>query len=638
MTDPSHYRPNPGSIPQLPGVYRFRDESGNAIYVGKAKNLRARLNTYFHDFSSLHPRTQQMVSSAASVDWVTVATEVEALVLEYSWIKEFSPRFNVRFRDDKSYPYLAITVSDQFPRISVVREAKRKGTKYFGPYAHVWAVRSTLEELVRIFPVRSCRDGVFRQAKLSNRACLLGHIGKCSAPCIGEISEANYRSLVNDLMAFLQGQSDSFVNQIDARMRDASEQQDYESAAKWRDRKQAIERVLERNSVVFVDNTDADVIGIFIGELDVGAQIFHVRGGRIVGERFISLDSADMLSRPEFVEKVITRIYASDNHSGVPREILISELPEDVDLVTEWLSELRGSKVEFRVPQRGDKRALMATALENAERNLDRLAISRSADITVRSQSLNLLQEYLGLDDPPLRIECIDISTLQGTDTVASLVVFEDAVPKKKDYRTFIIRGNRVDDLSAISEVVQRRFDSSKMVIHTTKQDTLSDSLHVSSETPTEPDPPRFAYVPSLLVVDGGKGQVDAAASAMAERGINIPIVGLAKRLEEIWVVGSSEPLILPRNSPALHLLQRIRDESHRVAIGLHRNRRGKRAIQSELDNVSGLGAVRKRALIQYFGSVKSLREATADEMAQVPGIGPVLAQSVFNFLHEEGP
>ena len=627
MADPSEYRPSPGSIPQSPGVYRFRDDNGTVVYVGKAKNLRSRLNTYFHDFSSLHPRTQQMVLAAGSVDWVTVASEVEALVLEYSWIKEFSPRFNVRFRDDKSYPYLALTVGEQFPRISVVREAKRKGTKYFGPYAHVWAVRATLEELVRIFPVRSCRDGVFRQAKQSNRACLLGHIGKCSAPCVGKITESDYRSLVNDLMAFLQGQSESFVSHIDARMRESSDQQDYENAAKWRDRKQAIERVLERNSVVFVDNTDADLIGIYIAELDVGAQIFHVRGGRIVGERFVSLDSSDNLTRAEFVEKVLARIYSDENHAGVPREILVSELPEDVKLVTTWLSEVKGSKVDLRVPQRGDKRVLMATAVENAKRSLERLAIERAADITVRTQALNLLQEYLDLDEPPLRIECIDVSTLQGTDTVASLVVFEDAIPKKKDYRTFIIRGDRVDDLSAISEVVKRRFAPAK----------IEQSFPGEMGNPTDPSVARFAYMPSLLVIDGAQGQVEAAAKSLRQIGIDIPVVGLAKRLEEVWVNGSREPLILPRNSPALHLLQRVRDESHRVAIRLHRNRRGKRALHSELDNISGLGEVRKKALLEHFGSVKSIKDAQISQIAEVPGIGPGLAQSIFENFHSEG-
>ncbi len=627
MPDPSEYRPSSGSIPQSPGVYRFKDDTGRVVYVGKAKNLRSRLNTYFHDFSSLHTRTQQMVTSAASVDWVTVATEVEALVLEYSWIKEYSPRFNIRFRDDKSYPYLALTISDQFPRISVVRETKRKGTKYFGPYAHVWAVRSTLEELIRIFPVRSCRDGVFRQAKQTNRACLLGYIDKCSAPCVGRISETDYRSLVNDLMGFLQGKSDSFVNVIDTKMREAAEQQDYEKAAKWRDRKQAIERVLERNSVVFEDDTDADLIGIHIAELDVGAQIFHVRGGRIVGERFISLDSSDNVTRAQFVEKVLTRIYSHENHSGVPREILVSELPEDVNLINAWLTGVKGSKIEVRVPQRGDKRILMATALDNAQQNLERFAIERAADITVRTQSLNLLQELLDLKEPPLRIECIDVSTLQGTDTVASLVVFEDALPKKKEYRTFIIKGERVDDLSAIFEVVTRRFDRSK--------DNQSTSM--GSETSDEPGVSRFAYLPSLLVIDGAKGQVEAATTALRQSGIDIPVIGLAKRLEEIWTSESNEPLILPRNSPALHLLQRLRDESHRVAIRLHRSRRGKRAIASELDGIPGLGSVRKKALLAQFGSVKSLRNAQAVEISQVAGIGPILAQSIFEMLHSEG-
>lgn len=614
MSDPNEYRPPSGSIPTDPGVYRFKDPHGRIVYVGKAKNLRARLNSYFQDFSGLHARTQQMVTTASSVDWVTVDTEVEALVLEYSWIKEFSPRFNVRFRDDKSYPYLAISVSDTFPRVSVVREAKRKGTKYFGPYAHAWAVRATLDELIRVFPVRSCREGVFRQAERSNRACLLGYIDKCSAPCVGHISESDYRSLVNDLIKFLSGQSTNFLKQTRAKMVEAAQLQDYESAAKWRDRVLALERVLEQNAVAFDDSTDADVIAVVFGELDIGVQIFHVRSGRITGQRFMVVERSEDLSTGGYVQRVLTRIYSDVTQSGIPREILVTEMPDDPEVLTTWLESERGSRLDLRVPQRGDKRTILATAVENAERSLERHVIERSSDITVRTQSLNALQDALDLTEPPLRIECIDISTLQGSDTVASLVVFEDGLPKKKDYRTFIIKGEKTDDLASIAEVVTRRF----------------------AEGQTPLDHGKFSYPPSLLVIDGARGQASAAATVLRDLGLSIPVVGLAKRLEEVWLPDSNQPLILPRNSPALHLLQRVRDEAHRVAIGFHRKRRGKRSLLSGLDAIVGLGQERRKALIHHFGSVSAVRDASIEELRAVPGIGNQLAESIHASLNPE--
>ena len=613
MSDPSDYRPPTGSIPTGPGVYRFLDGEHRVVYVGKAKNLRSRLSSYFQDFAGLHSRTQRMVTTATSVDWVSVETEVEALVLEYSWIKEYSPRFNVRFRDDKSYPYLAITMKDEFPRVSVVREAKRKGTKYFGPYAHAWAVRATLDELIRVFPVRSCRDGTFKQAQHSGRACLLGYIDKCSAPCVGKISETDYLVLVNDLIRFLSGQSTAFAKIVQARMKEASDNQDYESAAKWRDRSQALERVLEQNAVVFEDNTDADLIAMDFQELDIGVQIFHVRNGRITGQRFMALERSEDLSDAGYAERVVTRIYSEAVHSGIPKEVLLSIEPSNVAVIHQWLSGLRGSAVDLRVPQRGDKKSLMLTALENAHQALSRHQVERGSDITVRTQSLNSLQGLLNLKEPPLRIECLDVSTLQGSDTVASLVVFEDALPKKKDYRSFIIKGDRTDDLSAVREVVTRRF------------------AHVESETDGVR---KFAYSPNLLVIDGAQGQVQAASSALRELGITVHVIGLAKRLEEVWVQDSSEPLILPRNSPALHLLQRVRDEAHRTAIAFHRKRRGKRAITSDLDDIPGLGDVRKKALLAHFSSVADIRRATVEELVKAPGIGPSVAEMIYAHLH----
>ena len=594
-------------------MYRFLDSEQRVIYVGKAKNLRSRLGSYFQDFAGLHSRTQRMVTTASSVDWVSVETEVEALVLEYSWIKEYSPRFNVRFRDDKSYPYLAITMSDTFPRVSVVREAKRKGTKYFGPYAHAWAVRATLDELIRVFPVRTCRDGVFNQAHRTGRACLLGYIDKCSAPCVDKISQEDYSALVADLIKFLSGQSSTFVKRINGRMQEASKNQDYESAAKWRDRAQALERVLEQNAVVFEDNTDADLIAIDFQELDIGVHLFHVRNGRITGQRFLALERSEDLTDIEYAERIMTRIYSESVHSGIPKEVLVSIEPANSTVIQQWLTGLRGSTVDVRVPQRGDKRALMITALENAQQSLIRYQVERGSDLTVRTESLNALQEALELVDPPLRIECVDVSTLQGTDTVASLVVFEDALPKKKDYRSFIIKGEKSDDLSAIHEVVSRRF------------------AHVESNPSTER---KFAYPPNLLVIDGGLGQVEAASSALSDLGISIPVIGLAKRLEEVWVSGLREPLILPRNSPALHLLQRVRDEAHRTAIALHRKRRGKRAITSDLDSIPGLGQVRKRAILAHFKSVAGVREASVEEIQEVNGIGRSVAEKIYDFFH----
>ena len=624
MADPSEYRPTSGSIPTEPGVYRFRDPEGRVVYVGKAKNLRSRLNTYFQDFSSLHTRTQSMVLTASSVDWVTVGSEVEALVLEYSWIKQYSPRFNVRFRDDKSYPYLAISMSDKFPRVSVVRETKRKGTKYFGPYAHAWAVRSTLDELTKVFPVRTCRDGVFKQAERSQRACLLGYIDKCSAPCVRRISQEDYLDLVNDLTRFLSGQPGEFLNRITERMQLASAEMDYESAAKWRDKSLAIQRVLERNSVVLADHTDADLLAATFTDLDIGVQIFHVRSGRITGERFMAVERIEELEPSDYIEKIVTKIYSDLPPEGIPREILLSQEPGNAAVLREWLAQLREGPVDLRVPQRGDKHTLMQTAIENAQQALARHTLERNSDLTVRTQALNELQQVLDLSEPPLRIECIDISTLQGTNTVASLVVFEDAVPKKSEYRTFIIKGEKVDDLSSIAEVVSRRFRSSSEAVN-------------EVDAKSEADPRKFSYRPSLLVIDGARGQVDAAMKALNDHELDIPVIGLAKRLEEVWVAGSAEPVILARNSPALHLLQRVRDEAHRVAIGLHRKRRSANAISSELDSIPGLGPQRRKALLTQFGSIDAIRKADIGAIAQVPGIGPGLAQTIREKLGTEG-
>jgi excinuclease ABC subunit C len=614
MADPATYRPAPGEIPTDPGVYRFRDDRGRVVYVGKARNLRSRLNSYFADPMGLHPRTRSMVTTAASVDWVVVGTEVEALALEYSWIKQYDPRFNVKYRDDKSYPYLAVTVGETFPRAAVVREAKRKGTRYFGPYAHAWAIRDTLDQLVRVFPIRTCRDGVFRRAQQVGRPCLLGYIDKCSAPCVGRIDADEYRALVEDLCSFLAGQSESYVRSVERQMREASERQEYEDAARYRDRLGALTRALEKNAVVFDDSTDADVIGIAEDELQMGVQVFHVRAGRIRGERGFVIEKAEDLSTSGYLERVLQRLYSESDVTSPPKEVLLSAPLDDPRPWRLWLSGMRGARVDVRTPQRGDKRALMATAVANAENTLRQHTARRSGDLTTRSQALRELQDALTLPEPPLRIECIDISTLQGQDTVASLVVFEDGLPRKRDYRSFVIRTEGADDTAAVAEVVTRRFQS--------------------REPEQEDDGRRFAYPPALLVIDGGAPQVRAAQDALMAVGMGeLPVIGLAKRLEEVWLPDESDPVILPRTSEALYLLQRVRDEAHRTAIALHRKRRGKRATASTLDGVPGLGPAKSKALLRHFGSVRAIRAASLAELTEAPGIGPTLAQAIRSTL-----
>ncbi len=628
MTDPSTYRPAAGEIPTEPGVYRFRDAHGRVVYVGKATNLRARLSSYFADPATLHPRTRTMVTSAAGVDWVVVANEVEALSLEYSWIKQYEPRFNVKYRDDKSYPYLAVTMTDEFPRAAVVREAKRKGTRYFGPYAHAWAIRDTLDELVKVFGVRTCRDGVFRRARQVGRPCLLGYIGKCSAPCVDRIAPDEYAELVADLCAFLAGQSEPFVRQLERQMREASDRMEYEEAARLRDRLGALNRALERNTVVFDDSTDADVIAVADGDLQLGVQVFHVRGGRIRGERGFVLEKAEELTESGYLERVLQRVYDDTDVTVPAREILLSAPLDEPAAWAAWLSEVRGAKVTIRTPKRGDKRALMATAQANAENTLRLYGAKRSADLTARSQALRELQDALSLPEPPLRIECIDISTLQGQDTVASLVVFEDGLPRKRDYRSFVIRTPGADDLTAVAEVVARRF---------AQRDEPEPGPDADADIGTVRR--RFAYPPALLVIDGGAPQVRAAQDALMSAGMSdLPVVGLAKRLEEVWLPGESDPVILPRTSEGLYLLQRVRDEAHRTAIGLHRKRRGKRATVSTLDTVPGLGPAKAKALLAHFGTVRAIRAASPAELRQVRGIGATLAEAIHGELTANAP
>lgn len=618
MTDPSSYRPESGTIPTSPGVYRFRDDRGRVVYVGKARSLRSRLNSYFSDFAALHPRTQSMLTSASSVDWLVVANEVEALALEFTWIKEYDPRFNVKYRDDKSYPYLAITVSEEFPRAAVVREPRRKGTRYFGPYAHAWAIRDTLDELSKVFGVRTCRDGVFKRAAQLGRPCLLGYIDKCSAPCVGRIDEVEYRERVDDMCRFLSGNTRPFVTALETSMQEAAEGQHYEEAARLRDRLGALRRAMERNAVVFDDGTDADVVAMHDEALDMGVQVFHVRNGRLVGERSFIVEKAEDIPLGGYVERVLQRLYTGPEGVDIdsarpPREVLVSAAPDDARALTAWLSDRRNGPVDIRVPQRGDKRSLMETATVNAHEALTRHRLKRSSDLTARSEALAQLQEYLQLVDAPLRIECIDVSTLQGTDTVASLVVFEDGLPRKGEYRNFIIKNEQADDLAAVREVVERRF--ARATKATEKRST-------------------FAYPPGLLVIDGGSPQVAAAQQALAEVGSgDVPVVGLAKRLEEVWSPDAADPIILPRTSEALYLLQRVRDEAHRTAIAFHRKRRTARQRRSALDGIAGLGEVKAKALLRHFGSVKAVREASVEQLQEVAGIGPRLAEVIAQAL-----
>jgi len=617
MANDLSFRPKTSEIPTRPGVYRFYDDKRRVLYVGKAKNLRARLQSYFAPVDSLHERTRRMVLSANDLDWTIVKTEFEALQLEYTWIKEFNPPFNVRFKDDKSYPYLAVSLSEKMPRVFITRNRDLKGVKYFGPYTQAWAIRQTLDTLLRVYPIRSCSSGVFKAAKSANRPCLLADIGKCSAPCVDRVDQTEHLDIAKELVAFMNGMDPKQVEILQGRMEKASEAQNYELAARLRDNIGALETVLEKSTVVFSDLTDADLFGIAHDELAAAVSLFSVRGGRIRGVRSWVVDKEIEQPLEELVRQVILFAYTSTEGveaPSVPKEILVPALPEDASELERFLEETRGSSVSLRVPKRGDKAALAGTALENAEYSLSLYKTRRTADFTFRSESLSALASALSLTEAPLRIECYDVSHLSGTNIVASMVVFEDGLAKKSQYRQFNIE-SAVDDTDAIYQVLSRRLKY------------LRD--------PQSLDDGRFSYLPSLIVVDGGIPQVGAAKRAISESPVpELALCGLAKRLEEVWVPDSDFPVILPRGSEELFLLQRIRDESHRFALTASRKKRSS-TIASALMDIPGLGEKRVTALLRRFGSAKRLKLASLEEISDVAGIGTALAEEILNQLKQ---
>ncbi|WP_278865996.1 excinuclease ABC subunit UvrC [Varibaculum cambriense] len=649
MADPASYRPAPADIPPSPGVYRFLDKNGRVIYVGKAVNLRNRLANYFQPLESLHPRTRKMVTTGAAVKWVTVGNELEALSLEYSWIKEFAPRFNVMYRDDKSYPYLALNMGEEYPRIHITRERRRANSRYFGPYTQVWAIRETMDLLRKVFPLRSCTKGVFNRSQALGRPCLEGYIDKCSAPCVGRISSEDYQQLAAQVSAFLDGKTEPFTSRLRQEMEEAASRLDFEQAAKLRDQLRALEKVREKNTVVLDESVDADVYAFAKDDLEMIVQVFYVRAGRIRGERGWVVDTPEDKDLPEMLESFLEQTYGEYRQlnqavapaksvddvehtptQAIPAEILMPLMPARASTLSDWLGDIRGKKVEIRVPQRGPKRSLMETVEKNAAQALRLHKTKRVGDLTQRSEALRQLQEYLELADAPLRIEGYDISHTQGTHQVGSMVVFEDGVPLKRAYRSFNIQStpsDSADDTKAMNEVLTRRFARLR------EEEAEAQKQLVSTETSGERHLRRFSYPPDLIVVDGGAPQVNAAQKALEAVGANVSVIGLAKRLEEVWLPGAEFPVILPRTSPALYLLQYLRDESHRFAITAHRKKRGKTMHKSVLDAVPGLGPVRQKALLKHFGSLKRLRGAEVSEIAEVEGIGEVMAKQIFDSL-----
>ncbi|MCG5215071.1 excinuclease ABC subunit UvrC [Streptosporangium sp. KLBMP 9127] len=636
-SSPLSFRPAAGSIPESPGVYRFRDAGGRVIYVGKAKSLRQRLNSYFADFAGLHPRTQTMLTTAADVDWTVVGTEVEALQLEYSWIKEFDPRFNVKYRDDKSYPYLAVTMDERFPRVQVLRGAKRKGTRYFGPYSHAWAIRETVDLLLRVFPVRTCSAGVFKRASQIGRPCLLGYIDKCAAPCVARVTEEEHRALAEEFCDFMAGNTARFIKRLERRMHAAAAEEEFERAARLRDDVQALQRALEKQAVVLGEGTDCDVVALAEDQLEASVQVFYVRNGRIRGQRGWVVDKVEETTQGELVEHFLLQMYGAAAPEALPREVLVPTMPPEAEAVVELLGEQRRGRVDVRVPRRGDKKTLMETVERNAKESLAQHKLRRASDLTTRSKALQEITDALDLEQVPLRIECYDVSHMMGDDVVASMVVFEDGLARKSEYRRFAIRNlSGQGDVASIHEVISRRFKR-----YLEERSATGELGAEPAGDPIDPEtgrPRKFAYPPNLVVVDGGPAQAAAAQRALDELGVDdVAICGLAKRLEEVWQPGDDQPVIMPRSSEGLYLLQRVRDEAHRFAITYHRAKRSKSVKESALDQVPGLGPARRQALLRHFGSVKRLRDATAAEMCEVQGIGPALAEVIVSALKGEG-
>jgi excinuclease ABC subunit C len=622
-------RPPAGTIPEAPGSYQFKDVHGRVIYVGKASNLRQRLSNYFQHPRNLHPRTAQMVETAESVEWTIVRNEVEALMLEYSLIKQHDPRFNVRLRDDKSYPFLAVTIDEQWPRALVMRGRKRKGTRYFGPYAHAYAIRDTLDLLLRSFPVRTCSQAKFNQHERLGRPCLLFHIEKCAGPCVGEIEEMPYRQLVTDLCEFLDGDTDEIVDRLEADMQSAATDLEFERAARLRDRLLAVRKAIEKQQMVAERSEDLDVIGIAEDDLEAAVQVFYVRKGRVVGRKGFILDKVEELTPGRLIDRILESMYGDDPILGVPKQVLVPYEAEELATYEEWLSMGRGSRVQVRVPQRGDKRSLLETVTRNAEGEFTRHRMKRASDHNSRSRALTELQDHLGLPEAPLRIECYDMAHLQGSDYVGSMVVLEDGLPNKREYRRFKVNsvgGDEVsasDDYAAMAEVVRRRL-----------QAYLDERDRPVNERGDKPG--KFAYPPQLLLVDGGKGQLSAAKRVIDELDLTdeIPVAGLAKRFEEVFIPGRSQPVEIPRGSEALFMLQRIRDEAHRFANTFHRERRSKRMTVSSLDGIPGLGEVRQKKLVKALGGVNAVKRADLDELKSLSFLPDAVAEAVYAKFH----
>jgi excinuclease ABC subunit C len=633
------FRPDPGTIPTEPGCYLWRDRHDRVVYVGKAKNLRSRLSSYFGVWSAIHTRTRAMLEAARAVEWIVCDNEVEALHLEFNLIKRHLPRYNVRYTDDKSYPYLAVTVQDEIPRAMVRRNPRRDGTRYFGPYAHAYAIRETLDLLLRVFPVRTCSQGVYDRCHRAGRPCLLFHIGRCAGPCVGKVSPQEHRQLVDDLTRFLEGDTDQTLADLEARMAAEAERLNFESAARLRDQLASVRKALERQAMVTGRAEDFDAVHFCDDDLETAFQAFFVRRGRVVGRKGWTADKVEDLDAPALLSRFLLEL-AVERGEDLPPEILVPCEPEDVETVEELLSELRteaasrragpgrpGGKVRIRVPQRGEKRAFLDTVRENAVEAFHQHKLKRAKDFNARSQALSELQEALGLEEAPLRIECYDISTLQGTNSVASMVVMEDGLPRKSEYRRFKIRGvEGQDDFAMMHEVITRRFrkyleESSRPLVDTDAEGNIA--------------PRKFAYPPNLVIIDGGKGQLNAARRALTELGIEgVEICSLAKRMEEVFLPDREESLLLPRGSEALFLVQRVRDEAHRFAITYHRSLRGRQMTESAFDHIPGVGPTRRRALLDHFGSLKEVRAATPADLAAVDGISTTLARAIHDHLH----